>query len=63
MTIPPAPGGAEIASGIRQPKSRSVKSLRYCPQLTAIAAPETAYSSSRHQPTAQAANSPSVAYA
>lgn len=58
FTTPPAPGGWLIASGSVNPKSASVSSLRYCPQLTATVDTATPYSRIRHQATRYAAPSP-----
>ena len=61
LNEPPSPGGLAIASGSLSPKTESSRLLKYCPQPTAIAATETAYSRIRSQPMIQASSSPIVA--
>ena len=57
---PSAPGGLVSAAG-RSSWKTPASSLTYSPAPTAIAATETPYSSSRHQPQIQARPSPTVA--
>ena len=61
LNVPPSPGGPASDSGSAKPNSESSRSLKYCPQPTATAATDTAYSRIRSQPMIHATSSPIVA--
>ncbi len=58
LTRPPSPGPADRAAGSWRPVMLRSSSLTYSLQPTATAEMEMPYSSSRHQPTRKAVDSP-----